>query len=70
MLKIQELPGDMPLEPHCGTAPGSRGARSATIEGLPPPPPVNTPSGSSPVWYQPISPVVTNPGEIGNSRDR
>ena len=43
MLKIQELSGAMPLDPHRGTAPGSRSARSVTIEGLPPPPPQTPP---------------------------
>ena len=34
MLKIQELPGTMPLDPHGDSAPRSRGTRSAAIEGL------------------------------------
>ena len=37
MLKIQELSGAMPLDSHRGSAPGSRGLRSAAIEVLPPP---------------------------------
>ena len=38
MLRIQELSEAMPLDPHQGSAPGSRGLRSAAIEGLPPSP--------------------------------
>ena len=56
MLKIQELPGDMPLDPHRGSAPGSRSPRLAAIEGLPPPPPppASTLSGSGPARYRPM----------------
>ena len=43
MLKIQEFPGAMPLDPHRGTVPGSRSPRSAATEGLPPPPPLQAP---------------------------
>ena len=46
MLKIQELQGAMPLDPHQGSVPGSRGPRSAAIESLPPP--ASDPSGSGP----------------------
>ena len=44
MLKIQELSGAMPLDPHRGSAPGSCGPCSAAIEGLPPAqaPPLDT----------------------------
>ena len=47
MLKIQELPGAMPLDPHRYSGPGSRSPRSAAIEGLPP---ASTPSGSGPAY--------------------
>ena len=56
MLKIQELPGAMPLDPHWRSAPGSQGTRSAAIEGLPPP--ANAPSGSSPEAYNPRSQLL------------
>ena len=45
MLKIQELRGAMLLDPHRGSAPGSRGPRLAAIEGLPP---ASAPFGSGP----------------------
>ena len=38
MLKIQDLPKTMPLDPHQGSDSGSRGSQSAAIEGLPPSP--------------------------------
>ena len=43
MLKIQELPGAMPLDSHRGTTLGSHGLSWTTWPALPPP---NTPSGS------------------------
>ena len=48
MLKIQELPGAKPLEPHRGSGLDTAARVGALFEGMPPPPPANTPSGSSP----------------------
>ena len=49
MLKIQELPGAMPLDPHDqDPAPGSRGPRLAAIKGLTSPPPCKRP-----LWIRP-----------------
>ena len=56
MLKIQELPGAMLLDPHRGSAPRTRGPHSAAIEGFPPPPPATAPSGSGP--DQSIRPIM------------